>query len=266
MDILRLFPAICLLGLLCSPAPAFAWGSEGHKVIAHIAALNLTPRASGAVAALLGGDAEAMMAKDANWADEIRDDQPQTSRWHYVDLEVDGDLRYSKSRDCPREQCIVAQILRDEEVLRLGDTAQKAEALKFLIHFAGDIRQPLHAGEDHDAGGNRIRLIYRGVWTNLHQVWDDDVVSIQGRDPVFLAHTIDAEFTQAQKLRMGSGTPQDWAEDSARVARDMIYHPSSPRWPRALPDRYAADGAKLARLQMAKAGFSLAVTLNTILR
>jgi hypothetical protein len=234
--------------------------------VAYIAAMNLTPKASGAVAALLGGEANVTIAQYANWADEIRNSQPQTSRWHYVNLEIDGDLHYAKDRDCPGDQCVVAQILRDENVLRQGGTSQKAEALRFLIHFAGDIRQPLHAGEDHDVGGNRIQLINGDDWTNLHHVWDDDVVSVLGRDPVVLARTIDAAFTPQQKARLASGTPEDWAEDSARTARDAVYKPLLPNPPRALPERYAAENSDLARLQLAKAGFSLAAVLNQIFR
>ena len=93
-----LFPLVVLLAF---PLPASAWGPRGHTVVAHLAAMNLTPQARAMVATLLDGEAEAMMAISANWADEVRDARPQTAPWHCVNLAIGGDLRYRAGRDCP---------------------------------------------------------------------------------------------------------------------------------------------------------------------
>ena len=153
------FALLCFL----APAPALAWGPEGHEVVAHLAAMNLTPKARAQVAALLGGEAEASMAIAANWADEIRDARPETSPWHFVNLENDRALGYIAARDCPRDACIVAQIDRQAAILRSNAPAPaRAEALKFLIHFVGDSQQPLHAADNHDRGGNQVQVTLRG--------------------------------------------------------------------------------------------------------
>ena len=109
--------AIVALSLLL-PGPALAWGPEGHEVVAHLAARNLTAKARAQVAALLGGEAEAAMAIAANWADEIRDDRPQTSSWHFVNIEIDRGLDYDAARDCRGGNCVVQQISRVEAVLK----------------------------------------------------------------------------------------------------------------------------------------------------
>jgi len=245
------------------PLPAFAWGPRGHQVVAHIAAMNLTPKARAQVANLLGGEAEAMMVLSANWADEIRDARPQTGPWHYVNLRIGGDLRYRAARDCPREACVVAQIARAEAVLRgTAPRAQKQEALKYLIHLVGDIQQPLHAADNGDRGGNRVQMRWRGQRITLHHFWDDELVALSGRDPRAIARAIDAATPRAQKAQWGTGTPAAWAERSAAVARDVIY----PQAGRAPTQTQAAAQARIAREQMARAGYALAARLNAIFR
>jgi len=170
--------ALACLMLFLSSGPALAWGPEGHEVVAALAAANLTPSARAQVSALLGGDS--MIVLDANWADEIRTDQPQTAPWHYVNIPLNAP-GYDPRRDCADGRCVVAQIERNEHVLadRSASKAARADALRFLIHFIADVHQPLHAA---DNGGNAFTVFLRGKHTNLHHVWDNDVVDIFGRD------------------------------------------------------------------------------------
>src|SRR5215469_10586898 len=103
--------------LLVFPIPAHAWGPEGHEVIAQIAADNLSPAAHLRISQLLGGDAPALMVLESNWADEIRADRPETTAWHFVNIEV-GSKGYDPARDCAHDDCVVAQINRDMVLLR----------------------------------------------------------------------------------------------------------------------------------------------------
>jgi hypothetical protein len=260
----------CLMALLLlfgSAIPASAWGPEGHEVVAHLAALNLSAKAKEQVAALLGGEAEASMAIASNWADEIRDARPQTSDWHFVNLEIDGDMRYQPARDCPQDNCAVGQILRNEALLKTGPpAADKAEALKFLIHLVGDIHQPLHACENHDRGGNSVRVSYRGGKAiSLHHFWDDDMVFSLGKDPAIVAQGIDAALDGAQKAAlMAPGAPSAWAETSAQIARTVIYLQTKGRPNTLLQDQQVMQDAGISRLQLARAGFALAGLLNRL--
>ena len=251
--------------LLLAPSPAFAWGPRGHEVIAHIAAMNLTPKARAAVAGLLGGEAEAMLTINASWADEIREARPQTASWHYVNLEIDQDMRYRPGRDCRNDDCVVAQIARQESVLRSNaPRARKAEALKYLVHFVGDIHQPLHAADNHDRGGNQVQFRYRGQRISLHHFWDDEVVTLLGRNAREVARTIDGATPQQQKVQLAGGTPDFWAEMSASIARSTVY----PELGRAtqVNEREAHKYGFIARLQLARAGYALAGMLNNVFR
>src|SRR5690348_7367619 len=146
-----------LVFLLAMPFPAYAWGPQGHEAIARIASDNLSPAAHLRISQLLGGDAPALMVLDSNWADEIRAGRPQTANWHFVNIEI-GSKGYDARRDCAHDDCVVAQIQHDMTVLRdpKAPHPAKIEALRFLIHFVGDLHQPLHAADRHDKGGNNL--------------------------------------------------------------------------------------------------------------
>ena len=163
--------------------PALSWAPEGHQVVAAIALRELTPTARARVAALLGG--ETVMVLDSSWADEIRDQRPETTGWHYVNIEL-GSGGYDAARDCPSGNCVVAQIERDEKIL--SDPRQskdaKVEALRFLIHFVADLHQPLHAADRQDKGGNQELVRWGKKRTSLHQIWDQDAIVPHGERAV----------------------------------------------------------------------------------
>src|SRR6267154_2744657 len=112
----RDLPSALLLAaaIMLTPDRAMAWGSEGHEIVAQIAAHELSAAARGQVAHLLGG--EAMMVHQANWADEIRDQRRDTGAWHYVDIPL-GAPGYDPRRNCPQAACVVAQIENDLRIL-----------------------------------------------------------------------------------------------------------------------------------------------------
>jgi len=242
--------------------PAFAWGPEGHEIVAAIAAVNLTPAANAKVTALLGPPP--MMILDSNWADEIRADRPQTSTWHYVNIEL-GSAGYDAWRDCAGGDCVVAQIEKDIRVLSnaRASRADRMEALRFLIHFVGDVHQPLHVADNRDKGGNARILFLKGARTNLHRIWDTDVVTALGPDPVRVAASLLTDVTPQQKARLSAGSPADWANDSFSVAKKI--YAGLPQT-RDLPDDYARRQSAATRTQLLKAGLRLAAVLNRILR
>jgi len=261
----RHFPTLPALLLILFPAPAFAWGAEGHEVVALIAARELTPAARAQVAHLLGS--EAMLVQDANWADEIKDQRRDTGPWHYVDIPL-GSPGYDARRDCPQRGCVVAQIENDLRVLgdrRMGDGA-RAEALRFLIHFVADVHQPLHAADDDDRGGNQVRVMIGRERANLHKVWDVDVVEGLGFDAGAVASGITRSVSGAERKAWAGGTPAAWANESYAIARDQIYPPLAGRRELRLPRDYAYRNAGLTRALLAKAGLRLAFVLNGVLK
>jgi hypothetical protein len=257
-----------LLPLLLSfSAPAQAWGPEGHEIVALIAADNLTPSAHLRLSQLLGGDAPALMVLDSNWADEIRADRPQTIAWHFVDIEI-GTKGYDPRRDCVRDNCVVAQIDRDMATLRdpRADRPARIEALRFLIHFVGDLHQPLHAADRHDRGGNSL-IVYQGRHrSNLHRVWDEDLVKALGPDAMTVAADIERKLSPQDKAQIMAGTPVAWANESFQVAAHQIYAHLPATGPVRLPRDYASRERAVVRQQLTRGGLRLAFLLNQIYR
>ena len=208
-----------------------------------------------------------MMVHDANWADEIRDRRRDTSGWHYVDIPLQAS-GYDARRDCPRQDCVVAQIENDRRVLadrRLSDSVH-AEALRFLIHFVADVHQPLHAEDNDDKGGNDIRIYMGRKRASLHRMWDSDVAEALGQDSGQVADAIEHSLSPAQRKAWLAGTPAQWATEAHAIARDEIYPPLMGRHELRLPRDYAYQEAPIARQQLARAGVRLAFVLNNTLK
>jgi hypothetical protein len=108
-----------------------------------------------------------------SWADDYRHDHPETGPWHYIDIPL-ADSKMDLARECANGDCVIA---KTEEFLAVlkgpgADSAKRAEALKFVIHFIGDMHQPLHDEDDGDKGGNARHVIFDGRPDNLHWIWD----------------------------------------------------------------------------------------------
>ena len=133
-------------------APLPVWYALGHRVVAWIAEGRLTPHADSAVRDILGGQS---MADASLWADQIRGSRRDTGPLHYVNIPLDA-TAYDSAKQCPGGQCIIAAIESDLRILADpgASSIERAEALKFLIHFMGDLHQPLHVSNNGDRGGN----------------------------------------------------------------------------------------------------------------
>jgi hypothetical protein len=252
------------------PAEAYAWGTEGHQIIAHIAATQLTPAARAQVEQLLGADAEHAMVKASTWADEVQPQRPAAAPWHFVNI-PQGSAGYDARRDCLRNDCVVAQIERDERILAdrslLGPV--RADALRFLIHFVGDVHQPLHAADNKDRGGNQLRVVLGRRETNMHSVWDTDVLRVLGRNGQNIAERLEEELAQTDTRPWQFGTAATWANESFQIAGQEIYShvgPASSSAPIILPREYLAMEENIVKAQIEKAGLRLAWVLNRALR
>jgi hypothetical protein len=210
------------------------------------------------------------MENASTWADEIKFQRPDTRPWHYVDIEI-GTRGYDKATDCPAGACIVAQIERDEGILRDKRLAPsvRAEALRFLIHFIGDLHQPLHCADNHDRGANEVKVLIGRRHENLHAVWDVNVVEALGRDPEKVAARLEGEITPADRNAWKSGNVEDWANGTFHVAGREIYAKlpgkGGTEAPVVLAPGYAQDESVVAGRQLEKAGVRLAKVLNELL-
>ena len=261
---LPLFLALLLSALL--PVAAHAWGPKGHRLVAGLASGELTPQARAEVARLLRGEAEPTLAGVSNWADDLREHDPnlgkRSARWHYVDLAED-DCRYRPRAHCRDGDCVIEAIIRQRGLLadRRQPDAVRAQALKFLVHFVGDAHQPLHAGYARDRGGNTIQIQLDGKGTNLHRLWDGEVIaSADMNERRYLRHL--QRMPLPAQARIGIDDPAAWAEASCQfVLRDGFY-PAHAK----IEPAYFSRWRPTADAQLRIAGHRLAALLNDALK
>jgi hypothetical protein len=268
MRLHHITPRAVVLALAVAAAgakPAFAFGEDGHRIIAEIADRRLTPEASRAVRDLLSVESVATLADVASWADHIRNQRRETGPWHYVDIPVSA-AAYDPARDCAEGACIVAQL--DEYRAKLADASlskgERLEALKFVVHFVGDLHQPLHASDNHDRGGNtEMATGYPGS-KNLHSVWDSGIIEAAGLGGPDAARKLDGKITDADASKWAQGTITDWANESHAVAVSFIYK-RLPDEAGSFPQGYQAAAEPVVEVQLEKAGVRLAAVLDSAL-
>ena len=207
----------------------FAWGLIGHRVVAEIAERHLSSRAKAQVKILLGAQS---LADISSWADDLRSDPAKDflKPMHYVSV-PDGST-YEESPKDPQGDVIVAikkytAQLKDKKASR----ETRAEALKLLVHFVGDIHQPLHVGRAEDRGGNSVQVFFFGQPSNLHSVWDDGVIDSMKLGYTEWVTSLDRAIAKDIKAWQ-SHSVEDWARESAGL-RPLVYN-FSPLYPAKL--------------------------------
>lgn len=285
MSLKRCLPLVAAACALCLPAGAFAWGVEGHEVVAAIARGYLTPQVRGKVDEMLAADQDTLTAHDmlaeATWADRYRSGHPETSEWHFVDIELEHpDLKTAcfgfpaaepVASQGPAHDCIVDKVTQFSKELANAATpaAERLLALKYLLHFVGDMHQPLHDADNHDKGGNCVLLSLGGPrLVNLHSYWDTGVVRMLGEDSQLVADTLTGRITPANKTAWEKGDPQSWALEGFELAKNVVYtlgsKPgcASDQSALSLPPGYGDAARDVAATQLQKAGVRLAAMLN----
>jgi S1/P1 Nuclease len=258
---LRLF--VCLSMLL--PASCLAWGPIGHRIVGQLAEQQLTAKARAEVSRLLDGEAEPTLPGISNWADELRDNPDgkalfeATRKLHFINFPHDT-CRYDAPRDCPDGQCIVAAIARYQAIL--ADTKQpltaRREALKFVVHFVGDVHQPLHAGYADDRGGNQFQINLGDVGTNLHSIWDSRLLETHSTDWKAYAEQISKlPFNEPSPTVRVKDPERMWAEQSCDIVHKPDFYPQSHK----MDDAYMDRMRPVAEAQLRAAGVHLAQLL-----
>jgi hypothetical protein len=248
-----IFASLLILSIVSLPASARAWGCEGHQVIALLAERHLTPHALATVKRILAdspidpslsryckeGGIDAM-SDGSTWPDDIRAQRPETAPWHYVDIPL-GTTRRELEKYCdPKESCITHAITDQIAILRSADSdpQKRAIALRFLIHFVGDLHQPLHAVTNNDQGGNCVPVAFfdalpllRNPQTesyapNLHGVWDTNILakSTEGKTVDQVTLDLDQSFrNKIARWQKGAADVDAWAWESYQLATKKVY-------------------------------------------
>jgi len=274
------------LGILSLSGAAFAWGATGHMVVAGVAEPQLKPAARTEIERLLkvGGTTQTNeFLTAAAWSDDVRGDRPNTAPWHYINFFFRQDGQAAKGMPEPEN---VVKAIRDLTAIlkdRNRSDLERADALRHIIHFVGDVHQPMHSTAlesaetpNGDRGGNDFPIqppAYAAGWnrppSNLHSLWDggcgifdrvDRPLSSDGRAAIVAqARTLAALFPPSQ---VDTLDPEDWATESFAYARSVAYAISRGSQPN---EAYLDKGRSVSAKRVAQAGHRLARLLNETL-
>jgi nuclease S1 len=253
-----------------------AWGVQGHRLVAALAAERLTPVASRNVAWLLGAQT---LADISSWADRYVDAQYQTFYWHFLNIPPEA-TSYDRDRDCPRQPGVAegarGDVWRDCAVDRILyhkariadptlDRADRSIALKFLVHFVGDLHQPFHAlGVGH--GANDVKVSVFGSDTcgsypcNLHSVWDSGLIAHRQLDDARYLAALNALIRQNGWEARPPGGPAEWAMQSHDLGKAALLPQGG-----QVDEAYYRAQIPVVDQRMALAGVRLAAVLNELL-
>jgi hypothetical protein len=262
---------VAALALVCATCPsARAWGCEGHQIVAYLAEAHLNPRSRAAALKILAASpidpslsrycqprSIDPFADASTWADDFRTQHPETGAWHFIDIPR-GAHKGSLAPYCPPATgCVVSALEAQRQILKnpQSSVTARADALRFIIHFVGDIHQPLHDTTNNDEGGNCVPAEFFGerpketdaaresFEPNLHWVWDVGIIDrfalppIAGRIMSIDQARIFAKETDDQfqlKIRAWEAQPIDfaaWAREAHAIADAIAYG----KLPRAIP-------------------------------
>jgi hypothetical protein len=228
-----------LLILLAMPTSAFAWGAKGHSVIAELAERGLSPNVAAQIRSMNFG---APLRDIASLPDDWRGEETKGTRQgdtgplHYSNIPNDQET-FDRARDCKDDQCVVAAIEKFSAVLK--DKSQprdkRREALIYVVHFMGDLHQPMHAAGgqvkneqsgqmEPDRGGNSVKIRFLGTETNLHSAWDSALIDW---GPVtveaYVEHLLRNEMRGRPVAELQRGTIVDWFNESHYAAVHHAY-------------------------------------------
>jgi hypothetical protein len=268
--VLKKVPAALVMVLaLANSLPAFAWSSAGHKIIARIAADHISPATKAKIAQLMGSED---MMKSAWWPDTIKSQTAwkHTKGYHFEEL--DDGVDYFESLETASDYVkkkgdVIRALVKAEDVLRdtSASSTRRQYALRFLLHFAGDVHQPLHAGYRKDVGGNTIKMDWFGSSRNLHSVWDGGLISEYAyrnklpQDTLIESYAADLPPPLAGDISIWNQTSiYEWYEESV-AARNEVYIGIT-----STSETYYSDHIELNNLRIQQAGFRLAHWLDQI--
>lgn len=248
---------LLLLVLYSFSNQLFGWGQTGHRITGAIAEKYLTSKARRNIQKLIDNESLAMVS---TWMDEIRSEPAynHTHDWHWVTI-PDG-MTYEQTEKNPKGDVIEA-IQRLSNVLKNKNESDSArrDALKMLVHLVGDIHQPLHVGRGDDRGGNDVKVRWFGQNSNLHRVWDSDMI-----EAYKLSYTEYADFILRKYSKQAnswkSTNPLQWAYESMQP-REHIYD-FDPK--KSLGFEYHYKMRDLYEMRLMQAGVRIAALLNEI--
>jgi len=302
---------LVFFAVVCGADPAHAWGCKGHQTVALVAEKNLTPEARLFVEKLLaenpidpklrrycGESTRDPLVDGSTWPDDIRNELKNGS-WHYIDIPR-GAPRGPLDAYCGNDGCITKALGEQLAILKdkSADPRKRADAIRYIVHFVGDLHMPLHAITNNDEGGNcvpvryfrrRPRATHNSFTPNLHALWDTAIPErdMEGADPAEYADFLSQAFSSAFPKWQAAGIHiDDWAWESQELADSIVYKELAPAVPVETPaavhsctdannigermmrlqlfagENYQEIAGALVEERLAQAGLRLAMILN----
>ena len=272
--------------LLALSQPAAAYWNYGHETVAAIAWTRLSPAIRAKIGRLISHAPELAtpqcpirsIEQASIWADCVKPGErfSYAYSWHFQNIDICKPFEIKAN--CQFGNCVSAQITRNARLLkdRTLPARERLQALAFLVHFVGDLHQPLHAGDRDDQGGNKVEASYGAVTRprmNLHAIWDGYLAERAISSPKAGAAGLIADMPVAERVSAAAGTVEDWSRENWDVARDHVYAPVSGGDPcMNRPERVAVDNSAIdaaipvLRRQVTRGGLRLARLLDEALR
>jgi len=256
-------PIIAVIFYCFSYSNSYAWGLTGHRVVAEIADHHLSKKARKNIQKILGHETLAMTA---NWPDFIKSDPSfkYLDAWHYVNFKsglTDKQLIQQLHQDTVANAYNKLTMLIEQlEQGKSLNQETKVMYLRLLIHLVGDIHQPMHTGRADDLGGNLLKCYWFNQATNLHRIWDEQLVDFQQLSYTEYTKAIDTA-SQKQCINWQSSSIEQWLFESYQVAESLYQNLQSGE---KLSYRYNFDHVDTLNAQLLKGGIRLAGLLNKI--
>jgi hypothetical protein len=238
----------------------FSWGKNGHRIVGEIAQRNLDAKTLKKIRELAGDDD---LSKLSTWADEVRSDPKMgfATLWHYASIPT-GKTYFDQKRN--KDGDVIEALYRFEDIISDPKETKehKLDALRFLIHMTGDLHQPLHVGLAEDRGGNSIRVKWFKTESNLHSIWDEELIDFEKLSFSEYANYLN-HFTSDERKNYEQGTFIDWARESQDL-RPKVYDFGSGAEMASLSYEYSYRVKPIVELRLKQAGLRLAYALKKI--
>jgi nuclease S1 len=248
---------MAIIFLVSNVPDSAAWGPQGHRVMGLIADSHLNPEVKDLIAKKFNINS---LADVATWADKTRKIRKEEGPWHYTNI-AEGEWTYDAGRDCPNSACVTEKIKEFSSMLadRSVSFQDRKDALKFLVHFVGDVHQPLHLGNKKDRGGGTLHFPYKGRKVSLHYLWDGGLIDWKKESLSKYAVRLNDRISKAEISTWNMSSVSDWANESRSLALKVAYNIDS------LSKTYIERGREIIGLRLTQAGVRLAHRLNILL-
>jgi len=253
--IIRSCIVICFLFSLSTEA--LAWGQTGHRVVAEIAQNHLSKKAQKAIHGLMGHES---LVEASTWMDDIKSDDAydHTHAWHYVTIPDGQNYQTAEKNEKGDAYEAIERMIQTLKNEKADQQAQK-EALRMLVHLVGDIHQPLHVGNGEDRGGNDVKIKWFYDRSNLHRIWDSEM--IDSKQYAYSELALQTDHPHQEMPAEYRDTDKDRWVKEAMALRPQVYAIGEKEY---LSYEYMYKNWATVKDQLHRAGLRLAAILNDI--